>query len=76
MIALIDTFNNKVVSTHRTVAAAESAADKLQSSVKRANGSSSYLPTVLVEANGLKKGEILSTEELASAVRVANSWED
>lgn len=76
MIALVDTFNNKVVSLHRTVSAAENADSKLQSAVKRANGSGSYIPTVLVEAGGLKKGELLTAEELASAKRVANSWED
>lgn len=76
MIALIDTFNNKVISLHRTTAAAEAASDKLQSATQRANGSGAYLPTVLVEANGLKKGELLSVEELASASRVSRSWED
>lgn len=45
MYALYDTFNNRIVSRHRTVEAACKADSKLQRAVKRANGSSSYLPT-------------------------------
>ena len=75
MIALIDTFNNKVLSIHRTAEAAENADGKLQSAVRRANGSSSYIPTVLVEATGFRKGEYVTPEKLAASKWVGRSWE-
>jgi hypothetical protein len=50
MLCLYDTFNNKIVSRHRTVEAAQKADDKLQDSFR--NGS--YLPTQIRE---IVKGE-------------------
>jgi hypothetical protein len=41
MLCLYDTFNNKIVSRHRTVEAAQKANDKLQNSLR----GNSYLPT-------------------------------
>lgn len=59
--ALINTFNalpgrlGSVVSFHRTEAAAIAADVKLQKAVKRANGQSSYLPTIIVEVGAAAK---------------------
>jgi hypothetical protein len=47
MFALYDTFNQKVISKHRSVEAAIKADERLQRAVKRANGDNSYLPTDL-----------------------------
>lgn len=47
MFAVYDTFNQKIVSRHKTVAAAIKADLKLQRAVKKANGKTSYLPTEL-----------------------------
>lgn len=55
MYALVNTMSEssdtygRIISRHRTIEAAESADSSLQRSIKRANGSSSYLPTVIVE---------------------------
>ena len=75
MYALIDTFNNVVLSTHHTVEAAEAAHDKLQSRVQSANGSGAYIPTKIADATGLKKGDRLSAEEVAAAERIVLPWE-
>ncbi len=45
MFVLIDTFNKKNLSRHRTYEAAEKANAKFQAAVKRANGKDSYIPT-------------------------------
>jgi len=45
MYVLVDTFNNKLISRHRTEAAAGRACEKFQRAVKRANGKDSYIPT-------------------------------
>ena len=56
--ALINTFNAMpghlgcVQSFHRTEQAAEKADKALQKAVKRANGQSSYLPTIIREVAG------------------------
>ena len=47
MYAIYDTFNNRIVSRHRTIDAAIKADQRLQRSIKRANGMTSYLPTEL-----------------------------
>lgn len=49
MYQLIDTFNNRVISRHRTAEAAYRAGQKLQDRVKRANGQGSYIPTKIVD---------------------------
>lgn len=46
-----DTFNNRLVSTHRTLEAAAKAQRNFLASVKRANGPGSYLTTV-IRCNG------------------------
>jgi hypothetical protein len=47
MFAILDTFNNKIVSRHRTVSAAVEANARFQRAVKRSNGQSSYIPVEL-----------------------------
>lgn len=44
---IYDTFNRTVISNHRSIKAAVIAAKKFQRAVKRANGSSSYIPTII-----------------------------
>jgi hypothetical protein len=70
--ALVNTFSalpghvGSVQSFHRTEAAAEKADKALQKAVKRANGKSSYLPTVIVEVDAAaKKCENLDNSWLA-----------
>lgn len=45
MYVLVDTFNGRTVSRHRSYAAAERAGDVLARRVRQANGAGSYLPT-------------------------------
>jgi hypothetical protein len=45
MYELIDTFNNIVISRHRTIKAAAKADNKHDRAVKRNNGPNSYIPT-------------------------------
>jgi len=62
MYALVNTMEStqdtlgRVISTHRTRSAAEQANVKLQRMTRRANGASSYLPTMIIKTN-LKRGE-------------------
>jgi len=58
MYTLRDTFNNRTISNHRTLAAACNADKKHDVAVKRANGSSSYIPTEI-----LKDGKRLDDAE-------------
>lgn len=53
MYLLVNTFtNDDVISRHRSLVAAVCADRKLQKQVKKANGSSSYLPTVIRNDDG------------------------
>jgi len=49
MFVLFDTFNNQVVSRHRSIEAAEKADVRFQRAIKKANGKSSYIPTQIRE---------------------------
>lgn len=51
-ITLTDTFNKRVISTHRTVVAAVAKRRKHLRAVKRANGPSSYLTYSITAADG------------------------
>lgn len=42
---IYDTFNNRVISNHRTIEAAVKAESKFSARVKKANGRNSYIPT-------------------------------
>lgn len=44
---LRDTFNKKLISTHRSLLAARKAELRFGRAVKRANGKSSYIPTAI-----------------------------
>lgn len=50
MYYLIDTFNSRIISKHRTLEAAEAADAKHQRDVKRHNGRDSYIPTRIEQA--------------------------
>lgn len=52
MYVLIDTFNDREISKHRTIAAAVDAKDKHLSAVRRANGENSYLTYSIRHADG------------------------
>ena len=45
---LHDTFNDKTVSRHRSIEAAVRASYRFSRAVRRANGSNSYIPTVIL----------------------------
>lgn len=46
MFEVYDTFNNKVISRHRSLVAAVKANESFQAKVSKANGAGSYIPTV------------------------------
>lgn len=52
MYTLIDTFNNKTLSNHRTLGAAAAAQRKHAAAVSRANGAGSYLTYTVRHADG------------------------
>lgn len=62
---LRDTFNDRNVSSHRTLRAAIEAERKLLCAVRRNNGSGSYLPTQI-----LCNGEPLTLEMLDEATDI------
>jgi hypothetical protein len=57
---LTDTFNNKAISRHRTIAAAINARDKHLKAVRKANGRDSFLTYSIDRMDGHKidKGEL------------------
>jgi hypothetical protein len=60
MYAVYDTFNNKIVSRHRTIEAAVKADRRFQNKVQRIHGQSSYIPTTIKKIEGR---ELLDLEE-------------
>lgn len=52
---LIDTFNRRLISRHRSLATAVAADRKYARAVKRANGRDSYIPT-MIRAAGKRVG--------------------
>lgn len=52
MFTLLDTFNDKELSTHRTLAAAATAQVRHSARVRRANGPNSYLTYRVDHADG------------------------
>jgi hypothetical protein len=54
MYALLDTFNDHVISRHRTIEAAVKADRRHQGAIKRIHGQASYIPTKIMrlEADG------------------------
>lgn len=64
----------RVVSAHRTAAAAWRADARLQRAVKRANGGTSYLPTIVVRSRKrLRRGAAVYRRD---AERVEQSYTD
>ena len=57
MYQLIDTFNDREISRHRTIAAAEGARRRHLARVKRANGPLAYLTYDIRRADGGKLSE-------------------
>ena len=47
--ALIDTFNNVVLSLHRLERCAEEASEKHDRDIRRNNGDQSYIPKMIIE---------------------------
>lgn len=64
MYTLIDTFNNKTLSHHNSVRAAELAQEKHLKAVRKANGQTSYLTYEIRHADGapLADGECVESE--------------
>lgn len=52
MYSLYDTFNNQTVSRHHTIKNAVRANIRLQRRVKKHNGQSCYIPTVILDRDG------------------------
>ena len=60
---LTDTFNDRTISTHRTIDAAVKAQIKHQRAVKRANGAHSYIPTMISASDDSDiRNEVINTE--------------
>ena len=51
-IILTDTFNNRVLSRHRTIEAAVKASRRHARAVERRNGKGSYIPTSITSSDG------------------------
>lgn len=66
MYTIHDTFNNQIVSSHRTLLAAVKAKAKFNRAVSRNNGTGSYIPTVISH-----KGQPVPEHELHTAERDA-----
>lgn len=49
---LRDTFNDRIISTHRTIEAAVRRQVKFAAAVQKANGGNSYLPTRIEASDG------------------------
>jgi hypothetical protein len=62
MITLRETFNNRTISTHRTLLAAVRAQRKHVAAVRKANGRSTYLPYEFLDKTGAKISDEAVTE--------------
>lgn len=63
MITLTDTFNNRTISRHRTVAAAVTARTKHLRAVRKANGKNSYLTYSITSDDGRDLSAEVDAEE-------------
>lgn len=70
MFKLIDTFNNCVISNHRTLVAAVKASAKHSRAVRKANGSSSYIPNQIVEVVDCEEVPVNEYDLMAAEQRV------
>ena len=66
MYIIHDTFNNCTVSRHRTLVAAVKAKAKFNRTVRRNNGTNSYIPTI-ISHNGqpIHENELIAAEQAA-----------
>lgn len=74
MYALINTMTQipgdsigTILSTHRTVEAAEKADEKINRLTRKANGANSYLPTRVVKLTRKPKGRYIGNDEWTDA---------
>lgn len=67
MYTLIDSFNNAVISRHRSLSAAAKARKQHSAGVKKYNGAGAYIPTELLDADG---------EKIASGHPEHDAWLD
>jgi hypothetical protein len=66
MYTLTDTFNDRIISRHRTLEAAAKAQAKHSRAVKRHNGASSYIPTAIAyEGKAVDEYEMMQAERSA-----------
>ena len=73
MYCLLDTFNDKIVSRHRTILAAQKADDKLQNSLR----GNSYLPTEIREiVNGKAVAIDTKQQHREDAYRNGIDWDN
>jgi len=70
MFKLIDTFNARTISTHRTLDAAVKAQAKHSRAVRKANGSSSYIPKKIVEVVNGEETPVDQYDLMAAEQRV------
>ena len=70
MFKLIDTFNNRTISLHRTLDAAVRASDKHSKSVRQSNGGNSYIPKQIVEEREGEEFPVAENELYAAERRV------
>lgn len=68
MYVLIDTFNNRVLSKHRTIAACVTADSTFLRKLKKNNGASSYIPTTIKSVGANGKYHELSDAERAEEI--------
>ncbi|MCC5871525.1 MAG: hypothetical protein JJU22_03935 [Gammaproteobacteria bacterium] len=57
LYVVMDTFNDQAISRHRTLEAAVRADDRFRRAVRRANGPTSYIPTVILDPAGERIGD-------------------
>jgi hypothetical protein len=63
MYALLDTFNDKIISRHKTVEAAAIAKNKKLDAIKKKNGQSSYIPMVCMKVVGDELARLTDDEQ-------------
>ncbi len=69
MFKLIDTFNERPISRHRSLDAAVKAKARHSLAVRRANGASSYIPKVIVEVVNGKERQVDEYDLMAAEQR-------
>lgn len=67
-IILTDTFNNQIISRHRTVAAAVAARNAYSRRIQRNNGKNSYIPMSITSSDGEDISEDVMAAEFSLAM--------